>query len=99
MPTNVQFLYRHRNVRYYVRTFASGKEKWTSLKTNLLPLWTWTTIFTRMGDSAFAEFPCFSPDLSYDSCKALGKPEHFRFNLSHGLGRREPLRRFLSWPL
>ena len=37
-PTNVQFLYRHRNGRYYVRTFASGKEKWTSLKTNLLSI-------------------------------------------------------------
>jgi hypothetical protein len=31
-----QFLYRHRNGRYYVRTFAGGKEKWTSLKTKLL---------------------------------------------------------------
>ena len=35
-PTQVQFLYRHRNGRYYVRTFAGGKEKWTSLKTKLL---------------------------------------------------------------
>jgi len=35
-PTNVQFLYRHRNGRYYVRTYALGKEKWTSLRTNLL---------------------------------------------------------------
>jgi hypothetical protein len=35
-PTQVQFLYRHRNRRYYVRTFAGGKEKWTSLKTKLL---------------------------------------------------------------
>jgi hypothetical protein len=26
-PTQVQFLYRHRNGRYYVRTFARGKEK------------------------------------------------------------------------
>ena len=37
-PTSVQFLYRHRNGRYYVRTFAHGKEKWTSLKTNLLSI-------------------------------------------------------------
>lgn len=35
-PTQVQYLYRHRNGRYYVRTFACGKEKWASLKTNLL---------------------------------------------------------------
>src|SRR4051812_43775912 len=35
-PTNVQFLYKHLNGRYYVRTFAGGKEKWTSLKTKLL---------------------------------------------------------------
>jgi len=35
-PTKVQFLYRHRNGRYYVRTFAEGKEKWSSLKTTLL---------------------------------------------------------------
>ena len=35
-PTKVQFLYRHQNQRYYVRTFAGGKEKWTSLKTTLL---------------------------------------------------------------
>ena len=35
-PTKVQFLYRHLNDRYYVRTFAGGKEKWTSLKTTLL---------------------------------------------------------------
>lgn len=34
--TNVQFLYRHRNSRYYVRTFAGGKEKWASLGTPLL---------------------------------------------------------------
>jgi integrase len=35
-PTKVQFLYRHRNGRYYVRTFADSKEKWSSLKTTLL---------------------------------------------------------------
>ena len=35
-PTRVQFLHRHQNSRYYVRTFAVGKEKWTSLKTTLL---------------------------------------------------------------
>ncbi len=35
-PTSVQFLYKHLNGRYYVRTFAGGKEKWTSLKTKLL---------------------------------------------------------------
>ena len=35
-PSQVQFLYRHRNGRYYVCTFAGGKEKWTSLKTKLL---------------------------------------------------------------
>ncbi len=35
-PTKVQFLYRHLNGRYYVRTFAGGKEKWASLKTTLL---------------------------------------------------------------
>jgi len=35
-PTNVQFLYPHRNGRYYVRTFAGGKEKWASMKTRLL---------------------------------------------------------------
>ena len=35
-PTQVQFLYKHRNGRYYVRTFAGGKEKWTGLKTKLL---------------------------------------------------------------
>src|SRR4029077_9180535 len=35
-PTQAQFFYRHRNERYYVRTFAGGKEIWTSLKTRLL---------------------------------------------------------------
>ncbi len=35
-PTKVQFLYRHRNRRYYVRVFTGGKEKWTSLKTKLM---------------------------------------------------------------
>ena len=35
-PTKVQFLYRHRNGRYYVRIFADGKEKWCSLRTTLL---------------------------------------------------------------
>jgi integrase len=35
-PTSLQFLYKHLNGRYYVRTFAGGKEKWTSLKTKLL---------------------------------------------------------------
>jgi integrase len=35
-PTQVQFLYKHKNGRYYVRVFACGKEKWTSLKTKLL---------------------------------------------------------------
>jgi integrase len=35
-PTQVQFLYRHKNGRYYVRTYARGKENWTSLKTKLL---------------------------------------------------------------
>jgi hypothetical protein len=35
-PTQVQFLYRHRNGRHYVRTFAGGKEKWASLRTKLL---------------------------------------------------------------
>ena len=35
-PTQVQFLYRHKNGRYYVRTYAGGKGNWTSLKTKLL---------------------------------------------------------------
>ncbi len=35
-PTKVQFLYKRLNNPYYVRTFAGGKEKWTSLKTSLL---------------------------------------------------------------
>lgn len=35
-PTQVQFLYRHKNGRYYVRTYAGGKGNWTSLKTTLL---------------------------------------------------------------
>jgi hypothetical protein len=35
-PTQVQFLYRHQNGRYYVRTDAGGKGNWTSLKTKLL---------------------------------------------------------------
>ena len=35
-PTQVQFLYKHKNGWYYVRVFACGKEKWTSLKTKLL---------------------------------------------------------------
>ena len=35
-PTQVQFLYRHKNGRYYVRTFASGKEKWTRLRSTAL---------------------------------------------------------------
>jgi integrase len=35
-PTSVQFLYKHRNGRYYVRTYAKGKENWTSLKTKIL---------------------------------------------------------------
>jgi hypothetical protein len=37
-PTRIQFLYRHKNRRYYVRTFASGKEKWTGLKTTALSI-------------------------------------------------------------
>ncbi len=37
-PTQVQFLYRHKDGRYYVRTFASGKEKWTSLRTTILSI-------------------------------------------------------------
>ena len=28
-PTKVQFLYKHMNGSYYVRTYAGGKEKWT----------------------------------------------------------------------
>ncbi len=35
-PAKVQFLYRHQNGSYYVRTFASGKEKWTSLRTKMI---------------------------------------------------------------
>ena len=35
-PTQVQFLYRHKNGRYYVRTYAGGKGNWTSLRTKLL---------------------------------------------------------------
>jgi integrase len=35
-PTQVQFLYRHQNGRYYVRTYSGGKGNWTSLKTKLL---------------------------------------------------------------
>lgn len=35
-PTAVQHLYRHQNGRYYVRTFAAGKEKWASLRTKLI---------------------------------------------------------------
>lgn len=35
-PTKVQFLYRHKNGRYYVRTYAGGKEKWNTLRTTLL---------------------------------------------------------------
>jgi hypothetical protein len=38
MPTRVRFLDRHQNGRYYVRTFASGKEKWTSVNTLNLPI-------------------------------------------------------------
>jgi integrase len=34
--TKIQFLYRHKNGRYYVRTYARGKGNWTSLKTKLL---------------------------------------------------------------
>ena len=37
-PTKVQFLYRHQNQRYYVRTFAAGKEKWTTLISVVSPL-------------------------------------------------------------
>ena len=37
-PTKVQLLFRHQNCRYYVGPFAAGKEKWTSLKTTLLPV-------------------------------------------------------------
>jgi integrase len=35
-PTSLDQVYRHRNGRYYVRTYARGKEKWASLKTTLL---------------------------------------------------------------
>lgn len=35
-PTKHQSLYRHRNGRYYARTFAGGKEEWRSLRTTLL---------------------------------------------------------------
>lgn len=31
--TPVQFLYKHRNDGYHVRTCAVGKEKWKSLRT------------------------------------------------------------------
>jgi len=34
--TKTPHLYRHRNRRYYLRTFFGGKEKWTSLKTTIL---------------------------------------------------------------
>lgn len=34
--TSLSQVYRHRNGRYYVRTYAGGKEKWASLKTTLL---------------------------------------------------------------
>lgn len=33
--TKMDHVYRHRNGRYYVRTYACGKEKWTSLRTTL----------------------------------------------------------------
>ncbi len=36
ISTEVQFLCRHKTGRYYVRTCAGGKQKWTSLKTTLL---------------------------------------------------------------
>jgi integrase len=35
-PTSVQFVYRHRNGFYYVRTYSGGKEKWSSLNTTVL---------------------------------------------------------------
>ena len=35
-PTQVQFLYGHKNGRYYVRTYAGGKGNGTSLRTKLL---------------------------------------------------------------
>ena len=32
IPTQIQFhLYGHKNGRYYVRTYAGGEGKWTSL--------------------------------------------------------------------
>jgi integrase len=34
--TSLPQVYRHRNRRYYVRTYAGGKEKWASLETTLL---------------------------------------------------------------
>ena len=34
--TKVQGLLRHKSGRYYARYFIGGKEKWVSLKTNLL---------------------------------------------------------------
>ena len=35
-PTPVQFLYKHRNSAYYVRTCAGGKEKWKSLRMKVM---------------------------------------------------------------
>ena len=35
-PTSLSQVYRHHNRRYYVRTYAGGKEKWASLRTTLL---------------------------------------------------------------
>ena len=32
-PTIVQFLYKHRNGRYYVRTYSGSKPNWISLRT------------------------------------------------------------------
>jgi len=34
--TKIQHLYHHKDGRYYVRTYAAGKEKWKSLRTTLL---------------------------------------------------------------
>jgi len=77
-PTKVQFLYKHLNGRYYVRTYAGGKEKWTGLKTNLL-----SVAKNRMREHLDAA------DRMKNSGSVAGTVEKFRFADGVALYRRD----------
>jgi integrase len=77
-PTKVQFLYKHLNGRYYVRTYAGGKEKWTGLKTTLL-----SVAKNRMREHLDAA------ERMKNSGSVAGSAEKFRFGDGVNLYRRD----------